>query len=92
MESKVDQAVTDHGAEKQVELEIDCGKMKQEEEDQPSTSGSAQPEVEQQDESGEKHVSKETSEAEPYSIAIGRERRQIQRPQRYLNSVTCTLD
>ena len=56
-----------------MELEIDCGKIKREE-DQSSTSESAQPKVEQQDEPGKRNASKETNEAEPYSIAIGKER------------------
>ena len=52
VESKVDQVETDHGAEKQVELEIDYWKMKQEEVEtnQLSTSTIAQPRVEQQGE------------------------------------------
>ena len=90
-ESKVDHAEIDHGAIKQVELEIDYGKTRQEEDEinQPSTSGTTQPEVEQQDEPDDKDAGEEV---EPYSIATGRERRQIRKPQRYLNSVACAVD
>ncbi|MDV3145754.1 MAG: hypothetical protein Q8736_02640, partial [Sweet potato little leaf phytoplasma] len=91
-ESYRDQAETDHSAEKQVELEIDVGKMKQEEDvSQPSTSGITQPEVEQPDEPDNADTEEVTRE-EPYSIATGRERRLIQKPVRYQNSASCAID
>ena len=73
-EFKVDRAETDHGAIKQVELKINCEKIKQEEDktNHLSTSGTAQPEVEQQDELDEKDAGEK---AEPYSITTGRKRR-----------------
>ncbi|CAJ1978398.1 unnamed protein product, partial [Sphenostylis stenocarpa] len=91
-ESCRDQALTNHGAEKQVELEIDVEKMNQEEDtNQPSNLGTNQPEVEQLDEPDNRDVNEETSE-EPYNIATGRDKRVIQKPIRYHNSATCVLD
>ena len=91
-ESKVDKVEMDHGAEKQVDLEINYKKMKQEEEDtnQPSTLGTTQLEVEQQDEPSDKDAGQETIETEPQSIVIGRKTINLETTQIFEFYYLCT--